>query len=211
MSIAAQAADFTVNFTPADSSVADQQVSSISQSKINSLGSSLLAAAPVGTVSMFAGSAAPTGWLLARGQVVLNSDYPVLFAVIGCTFGTSNVCPDGTHFKLPDLQGVFVRGASSQVINSLTYDGGAVGQKQNDQFQDHAHPLGFDIGTVTNGSNAGGDTHSQFVWGNGSANGTWNASKSGATGATGLSGGNPRIGSETRPVNVTLNYMIKVN
>jgi microcystin-dependent protein len=51
--------------------------------------------APVGTVSMFAGAAAPAGWLLCQGQTVNYADYPLLAAVFGVSGGT---------FTLPDLR-----------------------------------------------------------------------------------------------------------
>lgn len=51
--------------------------------------------APVGTVSMFAGAAAPDGWLLCQGQTVDYATYPLLAAVFGVSGGT---------FTLPDLR-----------------------------------------------------------------------------------------------------------
>lgn len=43
-----------------------------------------------GTVLPFAGSAAPTGWLLCYGQAVSRTTYATLFAVIGTTFGAGD-------------------------------------------------------------------------------------------------------------------------
>ncbi|WP_390895807.1 tail fiber protein [Neisseria elongata] len=55
----------------------------------------------------FAMQSAPTGWLKADGSAVSRTQYPVLFAAIGTTFGVG----DGrTTFNLPDLRGEFVRG-----------------------------------------------------------------------------------------------------
>jgi len=54
-----------------------------------------------GAVLDYAGTVAPTGWLMCYGQSLLRSDYPNLFARIGTTFGAS----DGTHFNLPDYRG----------------------------------------------------------------------------------------------------------
>lgn len=56
---------------------------------------------PVGSVIDFAGSAAPSGWLLCFGQSLLRTTYPELFTVIGTSFGAV----DGTHFTLPDCRG----------------------------------------------------------------------------------------------------------
>ena len=62
---------------------------------------------PSGAVMHFAMQSAPTGWLKADGSAVSRTQYPVLFAAIGTTFGVG----DGrTTFNLPDLRGEFVRG-----------------------------------------------------------------------------------------------------
>lgn len=57
---------------------------------------------PSGLVSPFAGTAAPTGWLLCDGGAVSRSAYAALFSSIGTTYGAG----DGTTtFNLPDLRG----------------------------------------------------------------------------------------------------------
>jgi microcystin-dependent protein len=56
---------------------------------------------PTGMVVPYAGSAAPTGWLLCDGASKLRTDYADLFTVIGTTYGNA----DGSHFNLPDLRG----------------------------------------------------------------------------------------------------------
>lgn len=61
---------------------------------------------PVGCVMNFAGTSAPTGWLLCYGQSLLRASYAALFAVIGTTFGSA----DGTHFTLPDCRGRAIAG-----------------------------------------------------------------------------------------------------
>jgi len=64
------------------------------------------AGVPAGTVSWFAGSTAPTGWIIANGQSLVRAAWPVLYAVIGTIYGYA----DSTHFNVPDLRGEFVRG-----------------------------------------------------------------------------------------------------
>ena len=56
---------------------------------------------PTGGLVMFAGSIAPTGYLICNGASLLRADYPALFAAIGTTWGAV----DGTHFTLPDMRG----------------------------------------------------------------------------------------------------------
>ena len=56
---------------------------------------------PAGSIMDFAGTTAPTGWLLCYGQSVSRVTYAALFAAIGTTYGTA----DGSSFNLPDLRG----------------------------------------------------------------------------------------------------------
>lgn len=55
----------------------------------------------VGEIRMFAGNYAPYGWLLCDGSLLPISEYDMLFALIGTTYGG-----DGqSTFALPDLRG----------------------------------------------------------------------------------------------------------
>lgn len=57
---------------------------------------------PPGSLLMFAGGAAPTGYLVCDGAAVSRTTYDVLFAAVGTTWGAG----DGTTtFNLPDLRG----------------------------------------------------------------------------------------------------------
>lgn len=78
---------------------------------------------PSGTLVMYGGAAAPSGWLLADGSSLLRADYPDLFAVIGTTFGAA----DGTHFTLPNLKSRFPVGldAANSRWNVMGETGGA--------------------------------------------------------------------------------------
>lgn len=62
---------------------------------------------PAGVITPFAGSVAPSGWLMCNGQVVSRLTYAALFAAIGTTYGPGD---GSTTFKLPDLRGEFIRG-----------------------------------------------------------------------------------------------------
>lgn len=62
-----------------------------------------IAKIPTGSVFPYAGSSAPTYWLLCDGSEVLRSTYPELFAVIGTSFGTPP--SGGSYFLLPDMRG----------------------------------------------------------------------------------------------------------
>lgn len=61
-----------------------------------------------GIITPFAGSSAPSGWLLCQGQELARSSYPALERVLGQTYGAftnGSGSAGSTHFKLPDLRG----------------------------------------------------------------------------------------------------------
>lgn len=60
---------------------------------------------PTATVLPYAGSTAPTGYLVCAGQSVLVATYGDLHGVIGYTYGGS-----GASFNLPDLRGRVIAG-----------------------------------------------------------------------------------------------------
>jgi microcystin-dependent protein len=62
---------------------------------------------PVGTVTSFAGSTAPSGWLLCSGQTVSRTTYAGLFAVLNTTYGSGD---GSTTFNIPDLRGRTIAG-----------------------------------------------------------------------------------------------------
>ncbi len=90
-------------------------------------------AAPTGSVQSYAGSSAPTGWLLCFGQNVSRTTYADLFAVVSTTYGVGD---GSTTFGLPDLRGRVVAGvdnmggsaASRLTSTTITGGGDAVGE-----------------------------------------------------------------------------------
>ena len=56
---------------------------------------------PAGAVMYFTTPTAPSGWLIANGDVISRTTYSRLFNVIGTTFGSGD---GSTTFKLPDLR-----------------------------------------------------------------------------------------------------------
>jgi microcystin-dependent protein len=92
---------------------------------------SLHALMPTGAVLPFAGSSAPTGYLLCYGQAVSRTTYAALFGVIGTTYGVGD---GSTTFNLPDLRGRVAAGkddmggsAASRLTNSGTGNPGIAG------------------------------------------------------------------------------------
>jgi microcystin-dependent protein len=75
-----------------------------------------------GSIYMFAGATAPTGFLMCDGSAVSRTTYSALFAVIGTTYGTGD---GSTTFNLPDMSGRVPIGASS--LHVLGTSGGEEG------------------------------------------------------------------------------------
>ena len=73
---------------------------------------------PPGSITMYGGTSAPTGWLLCNGAAVSRTTYADLFAIVGTTYGAG----DGSStFNLPDLRDRFAVGSGT------TYSAGATG------------------------------------------------------------------------------------
>jgi len=70
---------------------------------------------PTGTVSAFAGSAAPTGYALCDGSAVNRTAQAALFSVIGTTYGIGD---GSTTFNLPDLRGRVVAGLGESLLGA---------------------------------------------------------------------------------------------
>ena len=102
----------------------------------------LQAGAPTGAVSAFAGSTAPTDWLLCYGQAVSRTTYSGLFAVISTTYGVGD---GSTTFNVPDLRGRVVAGYDSMggsSANRLTdQSGGLDGDVLGDTGGSETHTL----------------------------------------------------------------------
>jgi hypothetical protein len=170
---------------------------------------------PVGAVQAFARSTAPAGWLSANGSTIgsassgatnASADYSALFAVLWDNW-TNTALPILTsggsastrgadaaadfaankRLPLPNLSGIFIRGAgSAQTIGGSSYSG-TFAEKQADELKSHDHQYTRYAQLITRAG--GGDNN---IW----------ASTTGAqTTATG--------GAETRPANIALLYCIK--
>lgn len=141
----------------------------------------------------------PEGWLLCDGSNVSQTQYAALYSVVGTNFGAN---PPAGEFYLPDLRGRFVRGQDPQgrvdpdaanrtdMHTATQITGPTVGSLQADTFQNHVHPY-------TTFPAVSGNIASGSYWAQGPANtGTVDASSY-------------RTGTETRPVNAYLIYIIK--
>ena len=160
-------------------------------------------AQPAGAITMSGEATAPTGFLLCDGSAVSRTTYADLFTAIGTTFGVGD---GSTTFNVPDLRGIFPRGAGTNGTLQQGRGGGnyftaTLGTLQNDQFQGHHHatinaPL-LQRNTTTPSDNLG----------------TTNTNvdrKSDVVGdAETGNHGTARIGYETRPPNLGVTFIIK--
>jgi microcystin-dependent protein len=62
---------------------------------------------PTGSIMSFAGSSAPTGYLLCNDTPISRTTYSALFALIGTTYGSGD---GSTTFNIPDLRGRVIAG-----------------------------------------------------------------------------------------------------
>jgi len=99
---------------------------------------------PTGAVMPFAGSTAPSGYLLCDGQAVSRITYSALFVVTGTTYGSGD---GSTTFNLPDLRGRVAAGKDDMggtAANRLTVTSGVIGATLgaaggDQRMQQHAH------------------------------------------------------------------------
>ena len=77
---------------------------------------------PAGLVKAYAGDTIPSGHLLCDGTSYLRATYPGLFTAIGTLWGSV----DGTHFNVPDLGELSIRGwkQSSILFGTVGNTGG---------------------------------------------------------------------------------------
>ena len=152
---------------------------------------------PVGSIMPFAGTNVPNGWLLCNGDAISKSAYSNLFTIIGISWGGGN---GTTTFNLPDLRGQFLRGVdgtggidTDKANRTAKYTSGntgnSVGSYQEDEIRAHYHTYQNDIN--------GPPYNHDLPYTAGGSNYRTNSTSS----STG--------GSETRPVNAYVNYIIK--
>lgn len=102
---------------------------------------------PTGAMLPFAGSAAPTGFLLCDGTAVSRTVYARLFTVIGTAYGAGN---GSTTFGLPNLKGRVPvgRDAAQTDFDTLGETGGAkTVTLTTDQMPSHTHRQVIAAGT----------------------------------------------------------------
>ena len=161
-----------------------------------------VAGVPSGSVFTHASTTLPAGYLECNGASVSRTTYASLFTAIGTTWGSA----DGSTFNVPDLRGEFVRGFD----NGRGVDSGrSFASSQAENFKSHDHDV------TDPGHSHSGDVeaarHTGGTMGRGDTYGLVNNSTrtlsidSADTDLTVDSEG----GSETRPRNISMMYIIK--
>ena len=162
---------------------------------------------PPGCVLPFAGTTPPSGWLMCDGSAVSRTTYRALYAAIGNAHGSGD---GSTTFHLPDYRGRFLRGtdnmgtvsgaagrdpnaADRTAMNTGGNPANGVGSVQGHQYESHGHSLNGLAGN--SGGNSSGLAHPRDSGGQ----------SFGIHYSTYANGG-----SETRPINAYVNYIIKV-
>lgn len=182
---------------------------------------------PSGTILAFGGSSAPTGYVLCDGSAISRTTFATLFSVISTTYGVGD---GSTTFNVPNSQGVFMRGKGSQTIGGISYTG-TPGTTQGDQLQGHFHTTSesahnhsqnahthnmLSNNATIAGATTGWTAQSANTFGNANIDSTAATNNANTTGLavvaplTDGTNGTPRTGTETRPANISVTYIIKI-
>jgi microcystin-dependent protein len=165
---------------------------------------------PSGVVFPFAGTVAPYGYLICDGSPILKSEYPQLFLAIGTSHGVGN---GDTTFNLPDYRGRFLRGVDGDAGLDLDKNlrtpinggnsGNTVGSVQDDNNKLHGHPYLHNLQiSASSDANGGIMTNGDSTTVRSSYTGSVSGTAGQAIGGDG--------GSESRPKNINVNYIIKI-
>ena len=187
---------------------------------------SIVEGVPTGSVFCIAANTVPTGYVKCNGASYSRTGtYAALFAIIGTTYGGS-----GSNFNVPDLRGEFVRGFDdSRGVDS----GRNINDPQGGQNASHNHSISAS-GTTSNPTpTLTGDVRriSEGYRSQGTASGVFTKELDGNNNITGasstsavagfsmdaththtvsVSGTSGSQGSEARPRNIAMLYIIKI-
>ncbi len=186
------------------------------------VGSQLVALFPPGIILPYGGNSIPTGWFLCNGAAISRTTFSTLFAAIGLAYGSGD---GSTTFNIPDCRGLFLRGVSGPTGNDpdsstrfASNPGGNTGNNVG-SLQEYATAVPATTSFIADST---GSSHHHFIE-TGTPGGAPSASRTilsdftvvdfsndatnidGTHVHTSVSGGD----SETRPLNIYVNYLIK--
>ena len=170
-----------------------------------------------GLILAYGGSSAPSGWLLCDGALVSRATYSALYSVVGNAFGEGD---GSTTFALPDFRGRFLRGvdngasrdpdAATRIAMATGGNtGDNVGSVQSGSFASHSHAAGSlavpandtTLNTTISPDDNGTRLRRTDIYTTAGAVVANSPILIGSSANTG--------GSETRPINAYVNYIIK--
>ena len=163
-------------------------VTSAIQTQINTLTSNLSSAVPSGVISAYAGSTAPSGYLLCDGTAVSRTTYSGLFGIISTTYGVGD---NSTTFNVPNLKGKVAVGRDSSQA----------------EFSDLAETSGEKTVTLTT-AQIPSHNHSSFIFGSGSGNSGLGPTTIANTNTTTGNTGGGEAHNNLQPY-LVINYIIK--
>lgn len=187
---------------------------------------------PPGLIFPYAGTSAPSGYLLCYGQAVSRETYSDLYAIIGTTYGSGD---GSTTFNLPDLRGRVVAGQDDMGGSSANRLTGLTNGVNGDTFAAvgglesftlattnvPSHTHSFSATTGSNGThdhsypNAGGTSASYGAGGSSAVDsssgdtGEDGSHTHSVSGTTGTGSGSGTAMGHIQPT-IILNYIIKI-
>jgi microcystin-dependent protein len=162
------------------------------------------AAVPTGAVLPYAGTSAPTGYLLCQGQAVDRVVYAALFSVLGTTYGAGD---GSTTFNVPDLQQRFPLGkAAAGTGSTLGGTGGTIDHVHTGPS--HTHTTAAHTHTVpdTGYGGAGGEAGRMTT---GTVSGATTTPATSGTALTSDAGGTANTGTGNPPF-LSVNFIVKI-
>ena len=178
------------------------QDGAVTAAKLDSAATSVLM--PIGAIMPYAGSSAPTGYLLCDGAAISRTTFSDLFGIIQTTYGAGDL---STTFNLPDLRGRVIAGqdnmggSSADTLTDAQADqlGGTLGNETHTltttELPAHTHGGLTDIDPDGGDGGDGDDPGIDYVTSNGSGT---------VSGSTGGGGAHNNV----QPT-IILNYIIK--
>jgi microcystin-dependent protein len=164
---------------------------------------------PAGSMIMYGGATAPTGWLLCDGSAISRTTYASLFAVLSTTYGAGDTT---TTFNVPDMRGVFPKGAGTTARAAGkdangNYYAGTLGTYLTDKMQGHYHT----VTSYTPWADSIGGKYNLML-GTQAVGGGWGditSAVSVVAPKTDGTNGTPRAGLTTEPQSLGVTYIIK--
>lgn len=156
---------------------------------------------PIGSIIAYAGTNAPSKYMICDGTAISRTTYANLFSIIGTTYGSGD---GSTTFNLPNLKGKFISGLDTNDtdFNTLGKTGGSKKLQANMNLFGSSSHLYFDYESVT------GSTYTENTrkWTNTEDQSSHSENETTAVAVQGIDDAN-----NSMPPYIVLNYIIRVS